>query len=61
MLKVPEDTLLAIQRHFHELIRSRAADLIDKHNLTLPDLAPLLTANKPKAWFPLISFSPGTS
>lgn len=53
MRQVPKDTLLAIQRHFHAVIRGRAADLIDRHNVALPELAPLLTADEPKAWFPV--------
>jgi len=53
---VPEETLLAIQRHFHEVIRGRAAKLIDQHGLSLPELAPLLSSSEPKAWFPI----PGT-
>ena len=53
MRQVPDDTLRAIQQHFHEVIRGRAADLVDEHRLTLPDLAPLLTADEPEAWFPI--------
>jgi hypothetical protein len=53
MRQVPEDTLQAIQRHFHEVIRGRAAELIDRHNLTLPELAPLLAAEEPTGWFPV--------
>lgn len=53
MRQVPKDILLAIQRHFHSVIRERAADLIDQHNVALPELAPLLTAQEPKAWFPI--------
>jgi hypothetical protein len=30
MRHVPEETLRAIQQHFHEVIRGRAADLIDQ-------------------------------
>jgi len=51
MRSVPEKTLEAIQRHFHELIREQVAKLIDKNKVTLPDLTPLLTAEEPKAWF----------
>jgi len=53
MQKVPQDTLLAIQRHFHAVIRDRAAKLIDEQSLALPELTPLLTAEEPKAWFPI--------
>ena len=53
MRQVPEDTLQAIERHFHEVIRGRAATLIDEHNLTLPKLATLLADAESKAWFPI--------
>jgi hypothetical protein len=53
MRQVSKETLLAIQRHFHAVIRRRAADLIDQHNVILPELAPLLTAEEPEAWFPI--------
>ena len=52
-VKVDPDTLQAIERHFHEVIRSRAADLVDEHRLVLPDLTELLDADEPKAWFPV--------
>lgn len=53
MRQIPEDTLLAIQRHFHAVIRERAGELVDKHNVVLPELRPLLTAKEPNAWFPV--------
>jgi len=46
MRQVPEATLRAIEQHFHEVIRGRAAALIDEQNLTLPKLAPLLADEK---------------
>lgn len=61
MRQVPEDTLRAIQRHFHEVIRGRAAKLIDEHNLVLPELNPLLSAREPKAWFPIPGMCGGFS
>lgn len=51
MRHVPEESLLAIQRHFHEVIRGRAAELIDQAGLKLPELAPLLSSDAPDAWF----------
>lgn len=42
MKHVPEEILREIERHFHAVIRGRAADLISKNNLTLPELTPLL-------------------
>ena len=53
MKHVPEETLRAIQQHFHEVIRGRAAKLIDQHGLELPELSPLLSSDEPKAWFPV--------
>lgn len=53
MRQVPADTLQAIQQHFHAVIRGRVADLIDQHSVPLPELAPLLSAVEPKAWFPV--------
>lgn len=53
MHQVPDNILLSIQQHFHEVIRGRAAKLIDENNLALPELASLLTAKEPEAWFPI--------
>lgn len=53
MQRVPEATLLAIQEHFHGVIRERAAELIEQQQLELPELAPLLSSDDPEAWFPM--------
>jgi len=53
MKQIPIDTLMKIQRHFHEVIRERAGDLIDKHQVSLPELKSLLVMKEPKAWFPI--------
>jgi hypothetical protein len=53
MRQVPEATLRAIQQHFHEVIRGRAAELIDEQGLELPDLSPLLSTDESEAWFPI--------
>ena|SRR5680860_231844 len=60
MPAIPDDTLSAIQQHFHQLIRKRAGHLIEKHDIELPKLAPLLEEGalvnhlgKPGAWFPV--------
>ena len=47
----PEETLLSIQAHFHRLILSRATEVTDTDGMKLPELAPLLTAKEPTAWF----------
>jgi hypothetical protein len=51
MRQIPNDILLAIQYHFHMVIRERAAKLVDEHNLVLPELAALLVSEKPGASF----------
>jgi len=53
MREIPSDTLCAIERHFHALIRQRAGTLIDEHGLQLPNLSELLGASESKAWFPI--------
>ena len=53
MREVPEETLKAIERHFHEVIRERAGDLIDKHGIEMPHLEDLLGKEDRKAWFPV--------
>ena len=52
-MNIDPDTLKAIERNFHDVIRSRAAALVQEHNLTLPDLTELVRAHEPKAWFPV--------
>jgi len=39
---VPIGVLLKIQSHFHEVIRGRVDDLVEKYALRLPELEPLL-------------------
>ncbi len=55
MESVPKNTLLSIQRHFHAVIRERSAELIDRHNVALPELTPLLllATEEQRAWFPV--------
>jgi hypothetical protein len=53
-VKQLDDVVLpAIQRHFHAVIRARAAHLIDQHHLTLPDLAVHLASGETEGWFPI--------
>lgn len=47
------ETLSHVQAHFHELIRSRADDLIREHQLRLPELEPMLELERPEMWFPV--------
>lgn len=51
--RVPPKDLLAIQEHFHTVIRGRAEDLVREHCLRLPVLEPLLELKHPKMWFPV--------
>jgi hypothetical protein len=58
---VPLGILLKIQRHFHGVIRERAARLIEAHALRLPELEPLLELERPKIWFPIPGMAGGFS
>ena len=49
--QVPLGILLKLQGHFHEVIRERANDLVEKHALRLPELEPLLEMERPRLWF----------
>ena len=53
MHEIPEDTLLAIQQHFHNVIRGRAGDLLDEDGTVLPSLDQLLSEDESEAWFPV--------
>ena len=53
MSDVPQKTLQTIEYYFHEVIRQRADELIEEHNLELPKLSVLLHGKKNKAWFPV--------
>lgn len=48
---VPTDVLSALQRHFHDVIRGRVANLVDKHQLRLPELDVLTELAEPDMWF----------
>lgn len=48
---VPTDLLAALQKHFHEVIRGRAAHLVDGDQLRLPELDVLTELEKPEMWF----------
>jgi hypothetical protein len=59
VLDVPDGELRAIQDHFHDVIRGRVADLVDEHQLRLPELEVLLET--PSAWFPVPGMTGGFS
>jgi hypothetical protein len=50
-MRVPDTTLQGIQRHFHALIRERAAEYGVRKLPRLPQLAPLAKRRDPRAWF----------
>ncbi|HUR27731.1 MAG TPA: hypothetical protein VM509_06065 [Planctomycetota bacterium] len=60
-MKIPDATLLAIQAHFHAVLRGRAAELIEEHALQLPQLESLLAVEDHKAWFPVLGMMGGFS
>ena len=59
--QIPQATLRRLQYHFHEVIRQRARDLIDKHELELPELRSLLDGDPKKKWFPIPGMHGGFS
>jgi len=50
---VPAGVLLKVQSNFHEVIRGRAAELVQQHQLRLPELEPLLELDTAEMWFPV--------
>jgi hypothetical protein len=48
---VPTDVLAALQRHFHALVRERAAELVDGERLRLPELDVMTELREPDMWF----------
>jgi hypothetical protein len=51
--RVPVGVLLKIQSNFHEVIRGRVEELVQKHQLRLPELEPLLELDTAEMWFPV--------
>ena len=52
-MQIDPSTLQAIERHFHEVIRARAAEFVDGPVAALPDLAETLSGDESRAWFPV--------
>lgn len=50
---VPLGVLRQVQAHFHAVIRGRAEELVNEHQLRLPELEPLLELERPQMWFPV--------
>jgi hypothetical protein len=58
MQDTPEDTLLKIEHYFHQLMRERAGDLIERQQLErqqleLPQLTTTLLADQSRHYFPI--------
>lgn len=49
--EVPHGVLSVIERHFHAVIRGRAPEIVEEHQLRLPELEPLLEMERCKVWF----------
>jgi hypothetical protein len=49
----PEDTLLKIEHYFHQLMRERAGDLIERQQLELPQLTATLLTDQSEHYFPI--------
>lgn len=54
------DVLLALERHLHDLMRSRAGDQIDAHDVALPDLTQNPPTGRPE-WVPIPGMTGGFS
>jgi hypothetical protein len=51
--RVPMGVLLKVQSHFHVVIRRRVDELVQEHQLQLPELEPLLELDDAEMWFPV--------
>jgi len=57
----PEDTLLKIEHYFHQVMRERAGDLIERQQLELPQLTTTLLADQSRHYFPISGMYGGFS
>ena len=53
MQPVPEETLRAVERHLHAVIRGRAARFIDQYAVPLPSLAAMLAGEATAGFGPV--------
>ena len=51
--RVPMGVLLKVQSNFHGVIRGRVDELVQQHQLRLPELEPLLELDAAEMWFPV--------
>lgn len=58
---VPQETLLKIEAYFHAVIRGRCQRLIEKHELRLPELEPLLELEQAAMYFSVPGMAGGFS
>jgi hypothetical protein len=49
--KVPKELLQQVEDNFHAVIRGRVENLIEEHQLRLPQLEPLLELERSEMWF----------
>jgi cobalamin biosynthesis protein CobD/CbiB len=56
---VVKQTLTALERHLHALIRERAGALVEEHKLRLAELEPLTEVTDPTFWFPVLGMYGG--
>ena len=57
--QVPMGVLLKVQANFHAVIMGRADELVQQHQLRLPELEPLLELDAAEMWFPVPGMSGG--
>ena len=57
----PDEKLLAIQGHFHEVIRGRVGDLIQERGVELPELTDRDATEESPCWFPVPGMCGGFS
>lgn len=50
---VPHGVLMKLQHYFHDVIRERAAEFVDKEHMRLPEIEHLLELPRPLIWFPV--------
>lgn len=59
MRQIPDEVLVAIQRHFHAVIRGRAGTLIEERGIELPDLRVAAASEKRRHWLDIPGMAGG--
>lgn len=52
-------SIAAIERHFHAVMRERAGELMDEHDVELPRLTASLVGEAAAAWLPIPGMAGG--